>query len=388
MPAFGINNVGLGVVFIIFAVQCLLITRQVNERRKKESNEESKTHFREGVFNGILTSVILVSIGLIYIITGLGVLLFNNTAEAGGKLLYPVPTDSFALYFLSFLIIFIGIFVIYEYLTEKNIKNPPSEQKIHKLDLEVSRKAFHVLIIGILAVYLVVGGLVTDSLYNYLTDPIFSMYQYDTIDLKAINDGQLWTMFGVTAVFEFCFLTDLIRIKAPRWYPARMISNMYREKEKETLGPHIYLVAGILFAIIVFPAPVAMAVIAVSGLGDAAATIVGVTKGKHKIRPKVSKKSWEGCIAGMLASFIFGFIAYVAVAFKYAVIAFNDYDTPYNIGNIISMGLIISAAAVPVFFAIDYFTPTPLPFSDNLLNPILIGFTMWGIYELLKIGFM
>jgi dolichol kinase len=377
MPAFGINNVGLGVVFIIFAIQCLLLTRQVNERRKSESNEESKAHFREGVYNGVLTAAIMVAIGLIYIITGLGTVLFNNNVQAGIELLYPVPTDSFAIYFLAFLVVFIGAFVIYEYITEANIKNPPPERKIHKLDLEVSRKAFHVLIIGILAVYLVVGPLVTKSLYEYLSDPVYDLYGYATANLSVIDSGQLWAMFGVTAVFEFSFLTDLIRIKAPRWYPARMISNMYREKEKETLGPHIYLVAGILFAIIIFPAPIAMAVIAVSGLGDATATIVGVTKGKHKIRPKLSKKSWEGSIAGMIASFVFGFIAFIALAFLPAYNVFSG-----DISKLILTGVVVNAVAVPVFFAIDYFTPSPLPFSDNLLNPVLIGFTMWGVYSL------
>jgi len=381
MVAWGINNIGLGIIFIIFAVQCLILTRWVNEKRKKNADEESRTHFREGFFNGLLTAILLVTIGLIYVITGAAVLLFNNKTEGGLELLYPVPTDSFAIYFLAFLIVFIGIFVIYEYITKKSLKNPPLEQKIHKLDLEVSRKAFHVLIIGILAVYLVVGPLVTDSLYIYLSTPAYTFYGFDKVGLsvidKIIDSGKLWAMFGVTAIFEFCFLTDLIRIKALRWYPARMMANMYRKKEKETFGPHIYLITGILFAIIVFPAPIAMAVIAISGLGDATATIVGVTKGKHKIRPKVSKKSWEGSIAGMIASFAFGFIAFIALAFL-PVYNINGWE----IGKIILIGLIINAAAVPVFFAIDYFTPRPLPFSDNLLNPILIGFVMWGIYTL------
>jgi len=382
MVAWGINNIGLGIIFIIFAVQCLILTRQVNEKRKKESDEESKTHFREGVFNGLLTAALLVAIGLIYVITGLAVLLFNNTTQGGLGLLYPVPTDSFVIYFLAFLIIFIGAFVIYEYLTQKSIRNPPPEQKTHKLDLEVSRKAFHVLIIGILAVYLVVGPLVTTAIYEYLSTPAYDFYDFasHSADIAAIDGGQLWAMFGVTAIFELSFLTDLIRIKAPRWYPVRMISNLYREKEKETFGPHVYLVGGILFAIIVFPAPIAMAVIAISGLGDATATIVGVTKGKHKIRPKVSKKSWEGAIAGMIASFMFGFIAFIALASLPVYIAF-----PGNIGKVLLVGLVVNAAAIPVFFAIDYFTPQPLPFSDNLLNPILIGFTMWGIYALFLI---
>ena len=157
-----------------------------------------------------------------------------------------------------------------------------------------------------------------------------------------------------------------------------MLSNLYREKEKDTLGPHIYLVTGILFAVIVFPPPIAMAFVAVSALGDASATIVGITKGKRKIRPGISNKTWEGCIAGMVASFAFGFVGFISLAFA------PDYFglVGNNLGLGLVMGLVINAAAVPVFFLIDYYTPKPLPFSDNLLNPIIIGFTMWGVYAL------
>ncbi|NVM55615.1 MAG: phosphatidate cytidylyltransferase [Candidatus Helarchaeota archaeon] len=184
-------------------------------------------------------------------------------------------------------------------------------------------------------------------------------------------------MFGVTVVFEFVLLLDLIRLKAPRYFPARILSNLYREKEKDSLGPHIYLIAGMLFAILVFPPPIAMAVIAISALGDATATIVGVTRGKRKIRPSVSKKTWEGSIAGMVASFVFGFIGFIALAFTPAYIGYVG-----TIGRGVVIGLVLNAAAVPVFFLIDYYTPKPLPVSDNLLNPILIGFTMWGLYGL------
>ncbi|HUY00992.1 MAG TPA: hypothetical protein VMV49_15625 [Candidatus Deferrimicrobium sp.] len=380
MPQFGLDNVLIGIVFFIFALQCLLIAREVNNKKKKEMNEENKEHFREGAYNGLLTSIILVAIGLLFFVPGLIVALVNNNIQAAIELPYPVPIATFAVYFLGFLFMFIAVFVVYEYFTKKYLTTPPPKQKIHKLDLEVSRKAYHILIIGILAVYLIVGTVITDTLYAFLSGDAYSYYGYATADLSVIDGGKLWVMFGVMVIFEFCILTDLIRVKAPRWYPARLMSSMYREKEKETLGPHVYLLAGILFAVIVFPAPIAMAVIAVSGLGDAVATIVGVTTGKHKIRPKVSKKSWEGCIAGMIASFVFGFIAFIAVAFIPEYIGLVG-----TIGRGIVIGLVINAVAVPVFFLIDYFTPSPLPFSDNLLNPLLIGFTMWGVYLLFTI---
>jgi dolichol kinase len=120
-----------------------------------------------------------------------------------------------------------------------------------------------------------------------------------------------------------------------------------------------------------------MAVIAISALGDATATIVGVTKGKRKIRPGVSKKTWEGTIAGTIASFAFGFVGFIALAFSPAYISYVG-----TIGNGILIGLAINAVGAPIFLLIDYYTPKPILFSDNLLNPIIIGFAMWGIYAL------
>ncbi len=316
--------------------------------------------------------------GLFYIIPGLMVALVHNTIQDSLYLLYPTPTATFAIYFLGFVFVFIAIFVLYEWKTKKFSSAPPPEHKVHKLDKELSRKAFHVLIIGVLAVYLIVGRLVRNSLYTYLSIPAYDYWGYGAADWTVIDGGQLITMFGVTIVFEFCLLLDMIRLKAPRYFPARMLRNLYREKEKDTLGPHIYLVAGILFATVVFPPPIAMAVVAISALGDATATIVGVTKGKRKIRPGVSKKTWEGTIAGMIASFAFGFISFIAIAFSPAYFGYVG----NSLGLGIVIGLVVNAAAVPVFFLIDYYTPKPLPFSDNLLNPLLVGLTMWGVYAL------
>jgi len=342
---------------------------------------------REGVYNGGLTAVLCVVIALMYIIPGLMVALVNNTVQDSMYLLYPYPTGTFAIYFLGFIFLFIAIFVVYEWKTGKFSKAPPPKHKIHKLDKELSRKAFHILIIGVLAVYLIVGRLVVNSLYTWLVTPAYDFWGYSGVvsgsytGLDAIvlivDGGKLITMLGITVVFEFVVLLDLIRLKAPRYFPARMLANLYREKEKDTMGPHVYLVIGMLFAVLVFPPPIAMAVIAVSALGDATATIVGVTKGKHEIRPGISKKIWEGTIAGIVAAFTFGFIGFIALAFAPAYFGYVG-----SIERGIIIGLVINAAAVPVFFLIDYYTPKPLPFSDNLLNPILVGFTMWGVYLL------
>ena len=393
MPIFGLDNVIVGIIFLFFAFYCFLITRDVNHKRQKETDKENLIELREGVYNGALTAVLCIAMALMYIIPGVTVALASGTVEEtctlSMYLLYPTPTATFAIYFLGFIFVFIALFVVYEWKTEKFSKAPPPEKKIHKLDKELSRKAFHILIIGVLAIYLIVGRLVVDSLYTWLTTTPYDYWGYSGVAfysdtgldaiVQIVDGGRLITMFGITVVFEFVVLLDLIRLKAPRYFPARMLSNLYREKEKDTFGPHVYLITGMLFAVLVFPPPIAMAVIAISALGDATATIVGVTKGKHKIRPDVSKKTWEGSIAGMAASFLFGLIGFIALAF-------TIYREPWfegmSDGLILSIGLIVNAIAVPIFFLIDYYTPKPLPLSDNLLNPILIGFTMWGVYLL------
>lgn len=379
MPVYGTDNIIVGIIFFIFGIFCVLITREINQKRKIA--KENLVELREGTYNGLLTSILCIIMGLLYFIPGIRVALVDNTLLDSLYLLYPTPTATFVIYFLGFIFVFIGMFVIYEWKTKSFSKAPQVEQKIHKLDKELSRKAFHVLIIGVLAVYLVVGKLVVNSLYLHLTTPAYDYWGYSSIGLPTIQNiidgGKLITMFGLMVVFEFVLLLDMIRLKAPRYFPARILSNLYREKEKDTLGPHIYLVIGMIFSVIVFPPPIAMAVIAISALGDATATIVGVTKGKRKIRPEISGKTWEGCIAGMVASFAFGFIGFIAIALS------GDYLSYVGtVGQGLVIGLVLNAVAVPIFFLIDYYTPKPLPFSDNLLNPLLIGFAMWGIFLL------
>ncbi len=383
-PILGMGNIVVGIIFFIFAFLCLLITRDINKMRRIGDSVE----LREGVYNGILSSVLIIVMGLFYLIPGILVASLNTIEESLSILSYPTPTATFAIYFLGFVILFVAVFVLYEWKTEKFSKAPPSEQKVHKLDKELSRKAFHVLIIGVLAVYLIVGSLVATSLYEQLISPAYTFWGYGDISgglnfiiTNLVDGGQLFTMFGITVVLEFVLILDLIRLKAPRYFPARMLSNLYREKEKDTLGPHIYLVVGMLFAIVVFPPPIAMSVIAISALGDATATIVGVTKGKRKIRPGISNKTWEGCIAGMIASFAFGFIGFISLAFAPAYFGSVGND----IGMGIVLGLVLNGIAVPIFFLIDYYTPKPLPFSDNLLNPLIIGMAMYGIYLLFPI---
>ncbi len=174
MPVYGTDNIIVGIIFFIFGIFCVLITREINQKRKIA--KENLVELREGTYNGLLTSILCIIMGLLYFIPGIRVALVDNTLLDSLYLLYPTPTATFVIYFLGFIFVFIGMFVIYEWKTKSFSKAPQVEQKIHKLDKELSRKAFHVLIIGVLAVYLVVGKLVVNSLYLHLTTPAYDYW--------------------------------------------------------------------------------------------------------------------------------------------------------------------------------------------------------------------
>lgn len=64
----------------------------------------------------------------------------------------------------------------------------------------------------------------------------------------------------------------------------------------------LYFAAGILAALLIFPAPFNFVAIAVVTLGDGFASVVGRMFGKHKI-PHSGGKSLEGTAAGVLCAF-------------------------------------------------------------------------------------
>ena len=177
--------------------------------------------------------------------------------------------------------------------------------------------------------------------------------------------GKMLTIFALLIIFLLVMFSDLIRIHKFRYYPLKMVSNMYREKERYYFGPHVYLISGALFAVIFFPAKIAMVTIVISAIGDAFATIVGVSYGKHKLHGGKSRKTWEGIVGGFLASLGIGYLCYIVLLPKYPA------------GGILQ-GFLVCVVGAIVFFLIDYYSP-PIQASDNILNPVLCGLGMFAI---------
>ena len=397
IPNYGIYSIAIGIILLIIVPFVLYMGYIIFFKRKIND------------WTPFLLSIILLILGLKYIIDG--IIIHNICASiiAQGTEssyiealkyamlynLFPYPTGSFILYYTSFIFIFFGAYMIKEkyfskkYDTEEKIqKFQDKQQEVHFLDLEISRKLFHICIISLLIGYLIVGELVgmgvynaTDSLYEHLTP--LSFIPYNEIDFNDLVNNyhfdfvlNRWlVVFIILDIGILLILSEFIRFFNYRYYPIKTISGVYRKEEMSSMGPHVHLVFGIAFVATFFPPYIAMAAIAIAGLADAVATIVGVTMGKTKVH-KGSNKTWEGCIGGFISAFLFALLSYMILIQPYSDPSLLATYYPFIKPPSILQGIIASFIGAFVFLLIDYASP-PLRFSDNLVNPILCGLSMY-----------
>ncbi|MHC1590943.1 MAG: hypothetical protein ACXQS8_02560 [Candidatus Helarchaeales archaeon] len=350
---------------------------------------------RESGYSTFVTGVALCGVGGYYFAMGLILFIISfflpyTTVLLLNFLILPVPQPLIqALFIFSFLIFcFIAMVVVVEYklkMYESQEAQDKSIQavKVHKLDLELARKLFHTIIDGIVICYLFVGELVYESAFHFIeiiefigSNPVptgFFTVFHDVIFARA---GQVIVNFAFIAIFMIIVLTDLLRVHAYRYYPLKPLANIYREKERYSIGPHVFLVTGALFVSVIFPPIISMVAITVAALGDAMATIVGVTMGKRKIHPSHpdSRKTVEGCIGGVVGSFVFSIIIFLIMTTVPTI--HGQFDPQWLL-----FGIIISIIGATVMFLTDYFSP-PLQISDNIINPIICAVCMLPIYIL------
>ncbi|NHI94564.1 MAG: hypothetical protein EAX96_18885 [Candidatus Lokiarchaeota archaeon] len=383
MPLFGIFNIAVSFLLIItFPLVCKV----------------TKDHWddnRYAAISGLAAGFSMLIAGIYMLVRSIPVFYWSITAttQAETEMAFilstlqpiPFPFSSFVFYFGCFVMTFLMAFWAIELKRKKYLDAKEVELEVDSLDIEVSRKLFHICIIGVIVCYLLVGKLVSEAVFDTvytLFNQYFSgtqAYYINPVTLSARNMGQGVTIFIFMAIFILIFFTDLIRIYRFRFYPLKELAYVYRNKERSVLGPHVYLLGGALFAVVLFPGPIAISAIAMAGFGDAMATITGVSIGKHKLKPLgkyESNKTWEGCIGGIIGSMAFGTISYIFVGFVWYA------DVGLSPVNIIVTGLILNAIGTLVFFLADYFTP-PLKISDNILNPTLIPFVQFIVAVLL-----
>ncbi|MHA1270601.1 MAG: diacylglycerol/polyprenol kinase family protein [Candidatus Helarchaeota archaeon] len=377
---FGLYETLLGIVFLVIIPGVLLVARDCFKKHKNKVDG----------YSAICTAIAILIIGVYFIIEGVNCYINSNILYHMGQvqealeyalshLILPFPTSTFVLYLIPMIFLFMGAYLGKELIKKKfadeSVIREKLSIKVDKRDLEVARKTFHITIIAVIVCYLFLGEIIVTSVFSFVADSTQHLYDLGIVEIpwQDVNFSEVISFFNmarfliVFILAIICLLitfTDLVRVYFYRFYPIKMVSQTYRDREKNSLGPHVYFVFGILFVAMFLPAQPAMITIAISGLGDAFATIVGVTFGKHKYK-KGSSKTWEGGAGGFVSSFAFGMLSYFILISIY--------------GGTILKGIIISIVGATLFLIIDYFSP-PIEMSDNILNPLVIGVATYLIY--------
>ena len=250
--------------------------------------------------------------------------------------------------------------ILRRYVERMTKENPYKEDIPFKMEL--IRKSFHLtgflLLIAYFGFFMLfpVTLIISDSVivlindikpaYEFLWGDI-ALFPYSPGEFQAIID---LTMMALIGALMFAIISDLIRVI---WGPEYSVFNfltksMLRNKEKNAMGPQIYIITGFVFSYMLYMAGLINILVFFSGvliacLSDAAAALIGKKYGKHKVKVMSKEtKSIEGFLAGVIISYLIGLIL---------------------------IGPIYAIIGAIIFFMTDYF---PRVIADNILNPIFI----------------
>jgi dolichol kinase len=173
---------------------------------------------------------------------------------------------------------------------------------------------------------------------SFLVLPVVYLYGLPKHIIRDLLLAMVVVAFGI----------ELLRLNEPRvrMFFRQFFGNLIRRHEKRALLGSTYMLIAALISVELFSMPVCVAALGCLILGDAAASLVGKTWGRT--RPFGSKKSLEGSLACLVASFLF----------VYGVV-----HLPWPIA-------LAGALAGTVFEFL------PLPLDDNFAIPLSAGFTM------------
>jgi len=160
----------------------------------------------------------------------------------------------------------------------------------------------------------------------------------------------LFFFFYILCMF---MLSNEFSRKSKRFYfPFTFFTKIYlSEKEKQNYGTYLYFAIGQMFAAFVCPPMVFFMILGTASLSDLMTSQIGIRFGKKHIIWN-QNKTWEGTIAGILVTFLLGFLF---------------------------VGFVWSLIFTILFLFIDIFTEKPINLSDNLLIPIAFSFIYLSI---------
>ncbi|MCZ7381636.1 MAG: SEC59/DGK1/VTE5 family protein [Candidatus Methanoperedens sp.] len=145
-----------------------------------------------------------------------------------------------------------------------------------------------------------------------LSNDLINELKRKTVHLTSIIIVLTYYYFGkqvvlsLLTVFLILILElEYFRIEWGKKLP--LVHGLFRTKEADRLGGHVFLAIGSIIAISVFPKEIASAAVLMTTFGDASAAIFGKAFGRTWI-PGLKDRAIEGCAAEFIVNIIIGWI--------------------------------------------------------------------------------
>lgn len=147
---------------------------------------------------------------------------------------------------------------------------------------------------------------------NMLSDDLINELKRKTIHLTSIIIVLTYYYFGKQAVLLLLTVyliaileLEYFRIEWGKKLP--FVHGLFRTKEADRLGGHVFFTIGSIIAISVFSKEIASAAVLMTTFGDASAAIFGKAFGRTWI-PGLKNRAIEGCAAEFMADIIIGWV--------------------------------------------------------------------------------
>ena len=175
---------------------------------------------------------------------------------------------------------------------------------------------------GILAAYLIPCILVLfpirllTKLPSFVFRKLLHIVAFTCVSLMILA-AKSWQAASATSVLIAAVFYPLLSVIEPEpWYPTLLVEKSKGEIRRSLLM--LFLMFAVLIAVCwgLFARPdLCAAAILMWGTGDAAAALIGVPFGRHKVRSRWTdgKKSWEGSCAMLAVSFLTGAVMFLLI---------------------------------------------------------------------------
>jgi len=237
------------------------------------------------------------------------------------------------------------------------------------------RKLNHVFIfLGLLLVWYV-GLLIViyfaNSTSGMIPDENNTLLQYYKIIFKQSSIKEVLFSFGwffyilFFFFYLFCIIilaTEFTRKSKHLFFPFTIFTKIYlTNEETQSYGSYLYFAIGHLFAAFICPPMIFFTILGISSISDLVTSQIGIRFGKRSI-PWNKKKTWEGSISGVLATFLISFIfvgVFWSIIFALAFLFFDIITSkPINMSDnlLIPIGCSLIFIVIRFYLNLDYFT--------------------------------